>query len=376
MTLLDNVPRIRPSKKRYRVSDAPPADLRGKPRADRVFTVAGKLIERVYIARIERTDYDRADAGHNPNSAMQLVLRDRVVVASDENVVQLSFGKADGSDVPPWQPGCHLDFHLPSGKRRQYSICGDPTDRSVYTIAVRRIADGGGGSIEMHELEAGSQVTVRGPRNGFPLIGTGSALFIAGGIGITPIIAMVRTARELGMDWRFVYSGRSRESMPFLDEIESWDPYRVFVRPDDEYGIPTASELLSMAPEGGAVYMCGPTPMLDAVRREFDETPSAALHYERFSAPTVEGGTPFEVQLVSSGEVLEVPADETALAVIRRQMPTVGYSCQQGFCGTCRVKVLHGQPEHRENRLTAEEKQNEMLICVSRADGGRLVLDL
>lgn len=350
-------------------------DGAGRPRSDRAMRITEAVADK-YLRVLSAYEYKPSVAGHNPDTALNLVLAERKIVAEDDNVVQLSFRPVEGADLPAWHPGSHLDFHLPSGLRRQYSLCGDPAERGTYTVAVRRIADGGGGSLEMHSMAVGSEVTVRGPRNGFPFVGSGSALFIAGGIGITPILAMVRAARDLGMDWQFVYSGRSRESMPFLEEIESFDPDRVFVRPDDEYGLPSASDLLDHAPEGGAVYCCGPTPMLESVRRRFPQTGSTALHFERFGEPPVVDGTEFEVQLVSTGQVLTVPEDESALNVVKKEMPGVGYSCRQGFCGTCRVKVLAGTPDHRETRLTAQEQENEMLICVSRADGGRLVLDL
>lgn len=354
--------------------DAPP-DIKGRERPDRAMRITEAVAEK-YLRVLTAYEYNPVVAGHNPDSAMTLVVSHRQVVARDANVVLLRFESEDGAALPEWHPGSHLDFHLPSGLRRQYSLCGDPSDRHGYSIAVRRIPDGGGGSVEMHALEPGYSVTVRGPRNGFPFVGEGSALFVAGGIGITPILAMVRAARELGMDWQFVYSGRSRESMPFLDEIETFDPSRVFIRPDDEFGLPSSTDLLECAVPGGAVYCCGPTPMLESVRRGFTSSPAAALHFERFGAPPVLDGREFEVQLVSTGEVLTVPADESALSVIKDRLPGVGYSCQQGFCGTCRVKVLAGKAEHRENRLTDAEQQDEMLICVSRSEGGRLVLDL
>lgn len=352
-----------------------PPDLAGRGRPDRAMQLTELLADK-YLRVLTAYDYNPKIAGYNPDTALKMVVASREVVATDENVVRLRFESTDDVALPPWHPGSHLDFHLPSGIRRQYSLCGDPADATGYSVAVRRIPDGGGGSVEMHALQPGDHVTVRGPRNGFPFVAGGRALFVAGGIGITPIIAMVRAARELEMDWYFVYSGRSRESMPFLEEIAGWDPERVFVRPDDEYGLPTAADLLGKAPVGGAVYCCGPTPMLDAVRTGFRETPSTALHFERFGAPPVTDGVPFEVQLVNSGRVLAVPADQSALDVIKKTLPGVGYSCQQGFCGTCRVKVLAGTPDHRENRLTDTEQENEMLICVSRSDGGRLVLDL
>ena len=352
-----------------------PADLRGRRRPDRAMGVLRVFAER-YLDLIARHAYDPTHAGHNPDSAMTLVVTDRRVVATDQNVVALTFAAPDGQALPRWQPGCHVDFHLPSGRRRQYSLCGDPADASHYTVAVRAIPDGGGGSLEMHQLEPGTQVTVLGPRNGFPFVGAGSALFIAGGIGITPVIAMVRRARELGMDWQLVYSGRSRTTMPFLDEIEGWDRNRVVVRTDDEDGLPTAADLLGRAVPGGAVYCCGPAPMLESVRTHVAATGAAALHLERFGAPPVLDGEPFEVELARSGEVLAVGADETILEVVRRRQPGIGYSCMQGFCGTCKVGVVDGTPDHRDTRLSPYERRDDMLICVSRSIGDRLVLDL
>lgn len=333
------------------------------------------VVER-YVGVVAGRDYDRSHAGPHPDPATTLVVTDRRIVARDRQVAALTFAAVDGGDLPTWQPGAHLDLHLPSGRRRQYSLCGDPHDRAHYTIAVRAVPDGGGGSLEVHALEPGATVTVRGPRNGFPFVGHGSALFLAGGIGVTPVLAMVRQARVLGMDWQFVYSGRARETMPFLDEIETWEQERVFVRTDDEHGLPTATDLLGRAVDGGAVYCCGPAPMLDLVRRHFPATPAAALHLERFGAPPVLDGAPFEVELARGGEVIEVPADESVLEMVRRERPGIGYSCRQGFCGTCRVRVLAGTPDHRESRLTPEQQRDEMLICVSRSTGGRLVLDL
>lgn len=362
-----------------RVSDIVPAgappDLRGRRRPDRTMQVIGTILNG-YLHAADRVRYDASVAGHNPDRALRLIVTGREIIAEDDNVAAITFQSPTGTQLPIWHPGCHLDLHLPSGRRRQYSLCGDPADRSSYRIAVRRIPDGAGGSIEMHGLRPGSEVTVRGPRNGFPFVAEGRALFVAGGIGITPIIAMVRAAKVLGMDWQFVYCGRSRETMPFLDEIESWESERVVIRTDDVHGYPREGELLARAPIGGAVYCCGPTSMLDSIRREFRQCRSTALHFERFGPPPILDGHPLEVQLVSSGAVLDVPADKSVLAAVREHRPNVAYSCQQGFCGACKVRVLSGEPDHRETRLTTQEQQDHMLICVSRAKSARLVLDL
>ncbi|KAA0110966.1 PDR/VanB family oxidoreductase [Mycolicibacterium sp. P9-22] len=348
----------------------------GAPIDDRAVNVVVTVLDRLWLGPVVRTGYADERAERTSDAPLTLVLTDRTIVARDNDVVALTFSDPDGSDLPAWQPGSHLDLHLPSGRRRQYSLCGDPQNRRSYRIAVRKIPHGGGGSLEMHALAVGDTVTVRGPRNGFPFIPYPRALYLAGGIGITPILPMVRAAQRLGTDWHFVYCGRSADTIPFLDEVGQWDPARVTVLLDEERGVPTTEDLLHLAPRGGGVYVCGPPPMIETVRYGFSETSSTALHFERFSAAPVVDGNPFEVQLVSTGEVLPVAADETVLQALIKARPDTAYSCRQGFCGTCRVGVLAGTPEHRENRLTAEERETSMLACVSRSLTSRLVLDL
>ncbi len=348
----------------------------GAPIDDRAVNLVARALDRFWLRPVTRSGYDGRRAVRAADDPMSLVLAERATVARDNDVVALTFRAPDGADLPAWQPGGHLDLHLPSGRRRQYSLCGDPQDRSRYRIAVRRIPSGGGGSLEMHALAVGDTVTVRGPRNGFPFIPYPRALYIAGGIGITPILPMVLAARRLGTDWHFVYCGRNADSIPFLDEIASWDPARVTIRLDDEHGVPGPGDLLGRAPADGAVYVCGPPPMIEAVRAHIDRTVATALHFERFSAPPVRDGTPFQVELARSGEVLDIAADETVLDALVRRRPDTAYSCRQGFCGTCRVRVLAGTPEHRDSRLTDTERADSMLACVSRSLTPRLVLDI
>ncbi|MCS7483919.1 PDR/VanB family oxidoreductase [Umezawaea endophytica] len=270
-----------------------------------------------------------------PNRALRLTVADRRVVAPDVVALRLV---GDGP-LPPWQPGCHLDLHLDSGLRRQYSLCGNPSDRSGYRIAVRRT---GPGSTEVHDLRPGDGVAARGPRNAFPFVAEGPVLFVAGGIGITAILPMVLEAQRADLDWRLVYTGRSRDSMPFLDEL----PPRADIR------VGRTADLLRDAHPDGAVYCCGPTSMLAAVRRDFA---SKRLHFERFAPPPVVDGRPFDLELRRSGVVLRVPADRTALDVLRDLRPNVPYSCRQGFCGTCEVGGVR--------------------VCVDRPTGDRLVLE-
>ncbi|GAA2794142.1 PDR/VanB family oxidoreductase [Saccharopolyspora taberi] len=297
----------------------------------------------------------------------------RVVVeqvrAEAEGVVSLRLAAADGGRLPAWQPGAHLDVVLPSGRIRQYSLSGDPADR-CYRIAVRLIP-GGSGSGEIHEeVGEGTPLTLRGPRNAFPFVTADRYLFIAGGIGITPILPMVRTAAARGADWRLIYTGRSLESMPFLEEL---DDDRVWVRPDTEYGIPASgAELLEHVSGDVPVYCCGPTPMITGVRIDAE---NRQVHWERFAPPPVVGGEPFRVELARTGRVLDVPADRSALDVVREVLPQTAYSCRQGFCGTCKVRVLSGEVDHRDQVLTDDERGDHMTLCVSRAQD-RLVIDL
>jgi ferredoxin-NADP reductase len=295
-------------------------------------------------------------------------------------VLSLRLKSADGSALPPWHPGAHLDLTLPSGKVRQYSLCGDPADRGSYRIAVRRISDGGGASIEIHDqLPAGAPVTAGGPRNAFPFAyphlaraDISRVVFIAAGIGITPILPMVRAAAAAGVDWHLTYLGRDTATMAFLDEIGALDPDRVRILTGARR---TAAELLAHAGPRASVYFCGPPGLLPDIRTRFDRTGAAGLHFERFSPEPVVGGEPFTLRLADTAKTLEVPADRSALAAVREAIPDVPYSCQQGFCGTCRVRVLSGDVDHR-GRSAFLDEPDTMLICTDRAKSASLTIDL
>lgn len=304
---------------------------------------------------------------------LRVHIAERTVETDD--VVSLRLEPVAGGPLPRWHPGAHVDVELPSGRLRQYSLCGDPAVRDHYRIAIRRLGDGAGGSIELHDLTVGSALTLRGPRNAFPLVEVPRYLFVAGGIGITPLLPMLRSVVAREADWTFVYTGRSLASMPFVAELRRLDPTRVHLWPDDEYGPPDPAKIVGLAPAGAALYACGPPAMIDALRGELPAEHVASLHYERFSAPPVVGGQTFEVVLARSGHVVPVAADESALAAIRRVQPDVAYSCQQGFCGTCPVALLGGDVDHHDRCLTDGEREHRMAICVSRGTG-RVTLDL
>nr|WP_280492859.1 PDR/VanB family oxidoreductase [Nocardia asiatica] len=358
-----------------------PADLFGKRERDR----AVRVLDAVASARLRWTTLvNRRDPRPRVDDRrLALVVTERRIEARDQDVVSLRLAAPDGRALPSWRPGAHLDLELPSGRLRQYSLCGDPADLRAYRVAVRRIPEGGGGSVEVHDaLAVGSPIVVRGPRNAFPFAvpGHGSAAdrlhFVAGGIGITPILPMARLAHRLGIEWSMVYTGRSRDTLPFLDEIAGFGD-RVVVRTDDAHGLPDASDLLPGVGSDTAIYCCGPAPMITVIADAVRRMPYVELHSERFSPPPIVDGKPFEIQFASTGEVVEVGADRSALDTILTSRPDRPYSCRQGFCRTCKVRVLAGEPDHRDTVLTAAEHEaGEMLVCVSRADGGRLVLDL
>lgn len=283
------------------------------------------------------------------------------------DVVSLRLSHVDGAALPAWQPGSHVDVLLPSGRRRQYSLCGDPLDVSSYRIATRLIHDGDGGSREIHGLTPGTRLVLGGPRNAFPLVRQGKHLFIAGGIGITPILPMVRDAVRRGADFQVLYTGRDAASLAFVGELRALAGERVTVRTDDVHGAPDASVVRGLVRPGDRVYCCGPPPMIDMVRAEL--AVSEPLHYERFSPPPVVDGSPFRVELARSGMTVEVGPDESALAAICRVRPEVGYSCRQGFCGTCRVRLVSGEVEHHDHCLTDEQRSGQLTPCVSRGVG-------
>ncbi len=285
-----------------------------------------------------------------------------------------------GGDVPRWEPGAHLTIELPTGDTRQYSLCGDPADRSHYEIAVLRDPLSRGGSAWMHDgLTMGMTLQVWAPRNHFPLVAASDYLFVAGGIGITPLRAMIDSlpARR---DWRLLYLGRSRTTMAFLGELLAAYPDRVFAYARDEHparvDIPTAvAQLTTSTTE---VYCCGPEELIDAVHAA---AAPDRFHTEHFVpvvrlAPTA----PLEltVDCVRSGVAVTVPAGISVLEALESNGVPVLASCRRGVCGSCEVRVLDGVPQHLDSVLDDEEKVElgVMYPCVSRAVGTRLALDV
>ncbi|MBC7269244.1 MAG: oxidoreductase [Streptomyces sp.] len=294
-----------------------------------------------------------------------------------DGVVALTLRHPRGGPLPAWTPGAHVDVLLGPGLERQYSLCGDPADRSVWRIAVLREADGRGGSAYVHnEVRPGTRLRLRGPRNHFALEPAARYRFVAGGIGITPILPMLAAADRAGADWTLLYGGRTRASMAFTGELRRYGD-RVTLRPRDEAGPLDPAPVVDDLPEGTLVYCCGPGPLLDAME---ERCPAGALRVERFRPTAQRDGYDgeFEVVLVRTGRTVGVPAGVSVLEAVRAAGVEVLYSCAEGTCGTCETDVVEGVPDHRDSVLTGAERAagDTMMICVSRCRGRRLVLDL
>jgi ferredoxin-NADP reductase len=315
-----------------------------------------------------------------PQTDLEVLLARKEMLAT--GAVRLTLRHADGEPMPSWRPGAHVDLVLPIGMVRQYSLCGDPADRSVLQVAVSRNPRGRGGSRFVHdELRPGDMVGIRGPRNNFPLVAARRYLFVAGGIGITPIIPMIAEVDALGADWCLAYGGRSRSSMAFADSLVEWYGERVMLRPQDETGLLNLDRMLGRPRADTAVYCCGPEPLLAGVEQRCRAWPPGSLHVERFAArPDAGAGvsTTVEVVLARSRQTLTVPAGKSILRAVEETGVPVLSSCREGTCGTCETSVLDGVPDHRDSLLSEEDRTagDTMMICVSRARSRRLVLDL
>ncbi|MDR6976160.1 ferredoxin-NADP reductase [Streptomyces sp. 3330] len=294
-----------------------------------------------------------------------------------EGVLALTLRHPLGEPLPAWEPGAHVDLVLGPELERQYSLCGDPADRSGWRIAVLRDPAGRGGSAQVHErLRPGAEVRVRGPRNHFALRPAARYRFVAGGIGITPILPMLAAAEAAGAEWSLLYGGRTRGSMAFAQELAGYGD-RVTFAPQDETGLLDLGSVLDALPEGTLVYCCGPGPLLDAVE---ERCPADVLQVERFQAreQRADEETGFEVELARSSRTVTVAAGVSVLDAVRAAGVEVLYSCTEGTCGTCETDVLAGTPEHRDSVLGPQEREagETMMICVSRCRGRKLVLDL
>lgn len=314
---------------------------------------------------------------------LELTVSAREIVA--EGVVALTLRREDGRPLPPWEPGAHLDLILSDTLIRQYSLCGNPNDWCSWRIAVLLEQDGRGGSQFVHDkLLVGETVRVRGPRNHFRLDSARHYTFIAGGIGITPLLPMIAAATAAGADWSLTYGGRHRASMAFVDNLIAEYGDRVTVYPQDVYGHIDLDSLLGAECAIAAdefVYCCGSAPLLAAVERRVSADSLERLRVERFEPAedaVREDDQPFEIEVASTGQILTIKPADSILETLAQHGYKVESSCKEGTCGTCETGVLAGEVDHRDSLLTCAEREagQLMMICVSRAACPRLVLDL
>ncbi len=298
-----------------------------------------------------------------------------------DGVVELRLGCPEGRRLDGWAPGAHVEVTCAPGLVRPYSLCGDPGDLAKYRIAVLREPEGRGGSRALHDNVAeGDLLDVSAPRNNFPLEPAPEYLFIAGGIGITPLLPMITQVQADGARWRLLYGGRTRASMAFACELGALAP--VTVVPQDEQGLLDLTGVLAGHPGDGLVYCCGPEPLLAAIEQGCDEAGlRSVLRVERFkpkAQPTGLVDAAFTVELAASGQELYIPEDRSILDVLRDAGHDVLSSCEEGTCGSCELSVLRGEPDHRDSFLTDEERNesDRMMVCVSRSRTPTLTLDL
>ncbi|MGW7518455.1 PDR/VanB family oxidoreductase [Streptomyces sp. NPDC054796] len=302
---------------------------------------------------------------------MQQTLIDHIGQVA-EDVVSLVLRGA-GGPLAPWEPGAHIDLALPNWLTRQYSLCGDPADRESYRVAVRYDPLSRGGSEYVHRfLRQGRTLDVSLPRNHFPLLPAPEYLFLAGGIGITPLLPMLRAAAGAGVPSTLVYAGQSLATMPFVDELRSTYGERVRIVATRQQGRPDLAALASALAPGARVYCCGPAPMLAAAEEVF---PADRFHAERFHPKdrVFAPNAPFEAVCARSGQTVQVAPDESLLDALSHAGHPVASGCREGVCGSCEVTVLDGEPEHRDD---IGAPTGRMYPCVSRALSPRLVVDL
>lgn len=313
----------------------------------------------------------------------QMPLRITRVYDAAEGIRSFELTQPDGSELPQFTAGSHVKVQAPNGALRKYSLCNDPAERHRYVITVKRDDRGQGGSISMHDdAREGDILPTSLPDNAFPLVENAkSYLFIAGGIGITPILSMIRSFGELSpAPWKLYYLTRSPETTAFLEELSSPE-LRKNARIHHDHGdLAKAFDLWPVLEKANTahIYCCGPRPLMESVRDMSGHWSPGNVHFESFN----EGGgvkpddRPFKVRLAKSDREFEVPVGKSILTTLREHGCNSASSCESGTCGTCRTGLLSGEADHRDMVLMPEEMSTQIMICVSRAKSPELVLDL
>ncbi|WP_067542511.1 PDR/VanB family oxidoreductase [Nocardia crassostreae] len=297
-----------------------------------------------------------------------------------EDVFSLVLAACDGDALPEWAPGAHIDVRAGAAGVRQYSLCGDPGDRELWQIAVLHEPGGRGGSAHLFRTaRPGAEFRVSAPRNNFELVPHPSYVFVAGGIGITPLLPMLAAATAAHARWRLFYGARTRAHMAFADHLAARYP-EVTLIPQDRDGLLPLSRILDGAGDA-EIYCCGTEPLLAAIEHQGDER-GLTIHTERFAPrPVTARPTPdheFEVRLASTGATHRIGPKQSIADVLEAAGIDVITSCREGTCGSCETTVLDGDIDHRDAILTPAERArgNTMMLCVSRANSPTLVLDL
>jgi phthalate 4,5-dioxygenase reductase subunit len=288
---------------------------------------------------------------------------------------------ADGGELPEFSPGSHISLRVPNGMIRKYSLCNDPAERDRYVIAVLREPRGRGGSVSMVDgVKEGDDILATAPRNDFPLVSSPAGYtFIAGGIGITPILSMMRHLKSSGgPKFKLYYLTRTKEQTAFREELLAPEFRGQVVMHHDGGDLSKALDLWpALENPKGHVYCCGPRGLMDSVRDMAGHWNASNVHFEAFSEADAHkpNDHPFRVKLARSGAVVEVPANKTILETIRAAGYEAPSSCESGTCGTCKTKLLAGEPDHRDLVLAERERGDNIMICVSRAKSDEITID-
>lgn len=305
------------------------------------------------------------------------------VTRKTNGVLAIELRPMDGEEFPRYEAGAHIDLHLPDGMVRSYSLCGHAGSTGRYLIGVLNDRNSRGGSRYIHEhLRAGMELSISEPRNNFRLDRSAAhSVFVAGGIGITPILCMLLQLRELGQSAELLYAARTREEAAFAPELVALGVPITWHFDDESDGPPDLCAFIASKAPDAHYYACGPAPMLAAFEAACVDLRRVHVHVERFSANSTQAlakdDPDYTVSLRRSGVTLKVPSGKTLLQTLLDAGIQKEHSCAQGICGACRTKVLEGVPEHRDAVLSPSERaeNNVMMVCVSGCKNGSLVLD-
>jgi len=306
--------------------------------------------------------------------------RVRALIWEAPGVLSLELAAPDGGALPAFEPGAHIDLKLPDGTLRQYSLCGDPNDLSHYRLGIRAVSGGMSSSYVHRKLRPGDLVTVSAPRNNFPLVEAKHYIFVAGGIGVTPFIPMMREVSAKHGSFTLLYCNKRNEDAPFLTEIKKLGGELSLHASEAGTRLDVAQRLTAVEKDA-VIYCCGPEKLMLAVEEATAAWPEGTVHFEWFAPrarPEDEVSGAFEVVCERSGLTVTVPPDKSILDVLTEAGIDIPRSCEQGICGTCEVRVISGDIDHRDSILSSSERaaNQTMMTCVSRAKSGRLVLDI